>query len=405
MVQLSTGDMLRAAVAAGSPIGAQGQGVMERGELVSDEIVIGLIEERLPEAGRAGGPSSTASRAPRPGRGAGRDAGRAGPKIDLVLELKVDDEALRRAHRQARRRGEAAGEPCARTTTRKASRSAWTAYNDQTAPLLALLRRARASWSKSTAWRRSTRSPRPSTTALDASRDDDAATLARFASRVRGSTTVSSTRIDGAAMTDSIVTMPRLPREDARCRSCVERLEALRRGRLDRREVVTRPRVIWRRGRMERRQWPVSLASTSRPTSASSSRCSTSMASAPAKAAGDRRQGRHRGRAPRQPADRRRSPADPRNDRPRLSRSRATCAATSSMNIKRLMDLACYRGLRHRKGLPVRGQRTHTNARTRKGPPSRSPARRSDASQATGSRHGLPTLQHRNPSAWHHGRA
>jgi small subunit ribosomal protein S13 len=39
-----------------------------------------------------------------------------------------------------------------------------------------------------------------------------------------------------------------------------------------------------------------------------------------------------------------------------------------SMNIKRLMDLGCYRGLRHRKRLPVRGQRTHTNARTRKGP-------------------------------------
>lgn len=39
-----------------------------------------------------------------------------------------------------------------------------------------------------------------------------------------------------------------------------------------------------------------------------------------------------------------------------------------AQNIKRVMDLACYRGLRHRKGLPVRGQRTHTNARTRKGP-------------------------------------
>ena len=39
-----------------------------------------------------------------------------------------------------------------------------------------------------------------------------------------------------------------------------------------------------------------------------------------------------------------------------------------AMNIKRLMDLACYRGLRHRRGLPVHGQRTHTNARTRKGP-------------------------------------
>ena len=40
----------------------------------------------------------------------------------------------------------------------------------------------------------------------------------------------------------------------------------------------------------------------------------------------------------------------------------------TSMNIKRLMDLGCYRGLRHRRSLPVRGQRTHTNARTRKGP-------------------------------------
>ena len=39
-----------------------------------------------------------------------------------------------------------------------------------------------------------------------------------------------------------------------------------------------------------------------------------------------------------------------------------------SMNIKRLMDLGCYRGIRHRRGLPLRGQRTHTNARTRKGP-------------------------------------
>ncbi len=46
----------------------------------------------------------------------------------------------------------------------------------------------------------------------------------------------------------------------------------------------------------------------------------------------------------------------------------------TSMNIKRLMDLGCYRGLRHRRGLPVRGQRTSTNARTRKGP--RKPIRR-----------------------------
>ena len=44
------------------------------------------------------------------------------------------------------------------------------------------------------------------------------------------------------------------------------------------------------------------------------------------------------------------------------------CRRENSQNIKMLMDIGCYRGLRHRRGLPVRGQRTHTNARTRKGP-------------------------------------
>jgi len=52
------------------------------------------------------------------------------------------------------------------------------------------------------------------------------------------------------------------------------------------------------------------------------------------------------------------------------------------MNIKRLMDLGCYRGLRHRKGLPVHGQRTHTNARTRKGPRKGALARQGSASRA-----------------------
>ena len=49
-----------------------------------------------------------------------------------------------------------------------------------------------------------------------------------------------------------------------------------------------------------------------------------------------------------------------------------------SQNIKRLMEIGCYRGLRHRKGLPVRGQRTHTNARTRKGPRKQSDSPESD---------------------------
>ena len=50
-----------------------------------------------------------------------------------------------------------------------------------------------------------------------------------------------------------------------------------------------------------------------------------------------------------------------------------------SMNIKRLMDIGCYRGIRHRKGLPVRGQRSRTNARTRKGPRARVGARKKDS--------------------------
>ena len=48
----------------------------------------------------------------------------------------------------------------------------------------------------------------------------------------------------------------------------------------------------------------------------------------------------------------------------------------TNMNIKRLMDIGCYRGIRHRKGLPVRGQRTHTNARTKKGPRKAIPGRK-----------------------------
>ena len=56
-----------------------------------------------------------------------------------------------------------------------------------------------------------------------------------------------------------------------------------------------------------------------------------------------------------------------RSSTPRAA-SKATCARKSRMNIKRLMEIGSYRGLRHRRNLPVRGQRTHTNARTRKGP-------------------------------------
>lgn len=95
MVQLSTGDMLRAAIASGSELGQKVAGVMQRGELVTDEIVIALIEERLPEAEAAGGaifdgfPRTLAQAQTLDAMLAGR-----GRKIDLVVRLKVDDEAL-----------------------------------------------------------------------------------------------------------------------------------------------------------------------------------------------------------------------------------------------------------------------------------------------------------------------
>ena len=74
----------------------------------------------------------------------------------------------------------------------------------------------------------------------------------------------------------------------------------------------------------------------------------------------------------------------PRGDRPQFT-IEGDLRREMSMNIKRLMDLGCYRGLRHRRGLPVRGQRTRTNARTRKGPRKAARSSRSDAERTAAS--------------------
>ncbi len=131
MVQLSTGDMLRAAIASGSELGQRVSGIMERGELVSDEIVIELIEQRLPEAEAAGGaifdgfPRTLA-------QAEALDAmlEHRGSRIDLVIRLKVDDEQL--AKRIAGRFAES-GRPDDNPDSFKVRLDA---YNTQTAPLL-----------------------------------------------------------------------------------------------------------------------------------------------------------------------------------------------------------------------------------------------------------------------------
>jgi adenylate kinase len=131
MVQLSTGDMLRAARNSGSELGRKVSAIMDSGSLVSDEIVIALIEERLPETEAAGGaifdgfPRTVA-------QAEALDAmlAKRGRAIDRVVRLKVDDEALlARIARRFDAEGRADDNP-------ETFKTRLTAYNTQTAPLL-----------------------------------------------------------------------------------------------------------------------------------------------------------------------------------------------------------------------------------------------------------------------------
>jgi adenylate kinase len=132
MVQLSTGDILRAAIASGSALGRQVEHIMQRGDLVPDEIVIGLIEDRLPELDAAGGaifdgfPRTLAQAQALDAMLERRDH-----RIDMVIRLKVDDAALK-----ARVAGRFA--QSARPDDNPAAfEQRLIAYNRDTAPLLA----------------------------------------------------------------------------------------------------------------------------------------------------------------------------------------------------------------------------------------------------------------------------
>ncbi|WP_265499301.1 adenylate kinase [Paracoccus beibuensis] len=135
LVQLSTGDMLRAARSSGTEMGKRVAQVMDRGELVTDEIVIGLIREKLAEGGKGfifdGFPRTLAQ----------ADALRAllaetGQKLDAAIELKVDDEGL--VARIVKRAEEslAAGEPVRNDDTPQVFADRLREYYKKTAPLL-----------------------------------------------------------------------------------------------------------------------------------------------------------------------------------------------------------------------------------------------------------------------------
>ncbi|MGH6741939.1 MAG: adenylate kinase [Bradyrhizobium sp.] len=131
MVQFSTGDMLRAAIASGSALGRRVKGIMDRGELVSDEIVIALIEEALPAAEAAGGAIFDGFPRTVPQAEALDDLLRGkGTRIHLVLRLAVDDAALiARVAKRFADEGRSDDNP-------ESFKVRLAAYNAQTAPLL-----------------------------------------------------------------------------------------------------------------------------------------------------------------------------------------------------------------------------------------------------------------------------
>ncbi len=131
LVQLSTGDMLRAAIASGSELGRKVEGTMSRGDLVTDEIVIGLIEERLPAADAAGGAIFDGfPRTQAQAQALDSMLARRGSQIDQVICLTVDEDAIKA--RIAGRFAES-GRP---DDNPVAFEQRLVAYNRDTAPLL-----------------------------------------------------------------------------------------------------------------------------------------------------------------------------------------------------------------------------------------------------------------------------
>ncbi|MBZ6079238.1 adenylate kinase [Microvirga puerhi] len=136
--QLSTGDMLRAAVAAGTPVGLKAKEIMDRGDLVSDDVVVGIIAERIEEPDAKSGfildgfPRTVAQ-----AEAFEAMLAKKGLKLDAVLEFKVNEgELVERIIKRAKET-EARGEPVRRDDNPDVFRTRLEAYRNQTAPLSA----------------------------------------------------------------------------------------------------------------------------------------------------------------------------------------------------------------------------------------------------------------------------
>ncbi len=141
IVQLSTGDMLRAAVAAGTPVGLKAKEIMERGDLVPDEVVVRIVEDRIAQDDARGGfildgfPRTVA-------QAEAFDAmlARHGLKLDGVIEFRVDEAALVKRIENRAAETEARGEPIRKDDNPEVFKTRLAAYRAQTAPLSAYYR-------------------------------------------------------------------------------------------------------------------------------------------------------------------------------------------------------------------------------------------------------------------------
>ena len=142
IAQLSTGDMLRAAVNAGTPVGLRAKAVMEAGELVSDEIVIGIVSDRIEEPDCANGfildgfPRTVAQAEALDGM-----LEEKGMTLDAVIELKVDQNRLLARIENRVREAEAAGQPVRKDDNPASFKQRLDAYREQTAPVSAYYER------------------------------------------------------------------------------------------------------------------------------------------------------------------------------------------------------------------------------------------------------------------------